>query len=59
LSLYELAGLYQRRQDFELAVKLVKRHLKLHLLWSSKVEVVQVQVQVWAVLIIAQIPHAL
>lgn len=57
LSLHALAGLYQRRWDFELAVKLVKRHLKLHLLWSSKAEVVQLQV--WAVLIIAQILHAL
>jgi DDE family transposase len=57
LSLHALAGLYQRRWDIELAVKLVKRHLKLHLIWSSKVEVVQLQV--WAVLIVAQILHAL
>ena len=36
---------------------MVKRHLKLHLIWSSK-SVVILQ-QVWAVLIIAQILHAL
>jgi hypothetical protein len=53
----EIAALYARRWDFELAVKTVKRHLKLHLLWSSKTTVVLQQV--WAVLIIAQILQAL
>ncbi len=57
LSLNEIANLYARRWDIELAVKTVKRHLKLHLLWSSKTEVILQQV--WAVLIIAQILQAL
>jgi hypothetical protein len=57
LSLYEIVNLYARRWDIELAVKTVKRHLKLHLLWSSKTVVILQQV--WAVLIIAQILQAL
>lgn len=57
LPLQEIVDLYARRWDFELAVKLVKRHLGLHLLWSCKQVVVQEQV--WAVLIIAQILQAL
>lgn len=57
LNMKEIANLYARRWDIELAIKTVKRHLKLHLLWSSKTEVI-VQ-QVWAVLIIAQILQAL
>ena len=57
LSIREIARLYARRWDFELAVKLVKRHLGLHLLWSAKPVVVQQQV--WATLCIAQILHAL
>lgn len=57
LSIREIARLYARRWDFELAVKLVKRHLGLHLFWSAKPVVVQQQV--WATLCIAQILHAL
>lgn len=57
LPLAEIARLYARRWDIEMAVKLVKRELGLHLLWSSKVNVVLQQV--WAVLIIAQIMQAL
>ena len=57
LPLHEVARLYARRWDFELAVKLVKRHLGLHLFWSAKPAVVQQQV--WATLCIAQILHAL
>ena len=57
LSPHEIARLYARRWDFELAVKLVKRHLGLPLLWSAKPVVVQQQV--WATLCIAQIVHAL
>jgi len=53
----EVARLYARRWDFELAVKLVKRHLGLHLFWSAKPVVVQQQV--WAALCVAQILHAL
>jgi hypothetical protein len=57
LPLREVARLYARRWDIELAVKLVKTHLGLHLLWSTKdVTIVQ---QVLAVLIISQILMAL
>lgn len=52
-----VARLYARRWDIELAFKLVKRHLGLHLLWSAKSDVLLHQV--WAVLTIAQIVHAL
>ena len=57
LSLRQIAGLYARRWDLELAFKLIKRSLGLHLLWSAK-DVIILQ-QVWAVLIIAQILQAL
>lgn len=57
LSIHQLAALYQYRWDFELAIKLVKRELKLHLLWSAKSIIIQHQL--WAVLIIAQILQAL
>jgi hypothetical protein len=56
LSLHDIAVLYARRWDIELAFKLVKRHLKLHLLWSAKEEIILQQV--WSVLIIAQVLHA-
>jgi hypothetical protein len=57
LPLGDLARLYARRWDLELAFKLVKRHLGLHLLWSAKTVVILHQV--WAVLIIAQVLQAL
>jgi hypothetical protein len=57
LSIHDIALLYARRWDIELAFKMVKRHLKLHLIWSAKQEVVLQQL--WAVLIIAQILHAI
>jgi len=57
LSIREIAELYARRWDIEMAVKVVKRDLKLHLLWSAKPVVVLHQV--WAVLLIAQIVQAL
>lgn len=57
LSLHDIAVLYARRWDIELAFKMVKRHLKLHLIWSGKPTVVLQQL--WAVLIIAQILHAI
>jgi transposase len=56
LSLHEIARLYARRWDIELAFKLIKRERGLHLLWSAKTIVVLQQV--WAVLIIAQILQA-
>ncbi len=53
LPLREIARLYARRWDVELAIKLVKRELGLHLFWSAKPEVVRAQV--WAAFAIAQI----
>lgn len=57
LSLREIATVYARRWDIELAFQTIKQHLGLHLLWSAKPVVIQQQV--WAVLIIAQILQAL
>jgi len=57
LSVHAIAVLYARRWDIELAFKLIKRELGLHLFWSAK-PVVLMQ-QVWAVLLISQILHAL
>jgi hypothetical protein len=57
LPMAEIARLYGRRWDFELAIKLVKRELGLHLVWSTKPAVIAQQL--WAVLCIAQILHAL
>lgn len=57
LSLRQVAQLYARRWDIELAFKTVKQHLGLHLMWSAK-PVVILQ-QLWAVLIISQILQAL
>jgi hypothetical protein len=54
---HAIAVLYARRWDIELAFKLIKRELGLHLFWSAK-PVVLLQ-QVWAVLLISQILHAL
>jgi hypothetical protein len=53
LPLREIARLYARRWDIEMAIKLVKRELGLHLFWSAKPEVVRAQV--WAAFAIAQI----
>jgi hypothetical protein len=57
LPILEIAKLYARRWDIELAVNLIKTHLGLHLLWSVK-EVTILQ-QVYAVLVISQILQAL
>lgn len=57
LPMADLARLYARRWDIELAFKTAKVHLKLGLLWAAR-ETVILQ-QVWAVLIIAQIVQAL
>ena len=57
LSVRQMTALYARRWDIELAVKLVKRELGLHLLWSAKPAVIHHQI--WAVLLIAQIVQAL
>lgn len=55
--LKDVATVYARRWDIEMAFKLIKRELGLHLFWSSKNEVVMQQV--WAVLTIAQILYGL
>lgn len=57
LPLAEVARLYARRWDIEMAVDLIKTELGLHLLWSAKLPVVLAQV--WAVLLIAQVLQAL
>jgi hypothetical protein len=53
----DLVQLYGRRWDIEMAVQLVKQHLRLGMLWSAKPAVILQQV--WAVLIIAQVLQAL
>jgi hypothetical protein len=57
LPLGEVARLYARRWDIELAFKTAKTDLGLHLLWSSKPIVILHQV--WAVLAVAQLLQAL
>src|SRR5258708_6206220 len=57
LPMTEIARLYARRWDIELAFLTLKRELGLHLIWSSKSVVVLAQV--WACLIIAQVMQAL
>lgn len=57
LPMLDIARLYARRWDFELAVNLIKTHLNLHIWWSAKDVVIQQQI--WGVLIISQILQAL
>ena len=57
LPVVDLARLYARRWDIELAFATAKVHLKLGLLWAAR-PVVLLQ-QVWAVLCLAQILQAL
>jgi hypothetical protein len=57
LNLHEIAVIYARRWDIEMAFKLIKRELNLHMFWSAKTAVILQQV--WAVLTIAQVLHAL
>jgi hypothetical protein len=57
LPLCEIARLYARRWDIELAFLTLKRELGLHLIWSSKSMVILAQV--WACLIIAQVLQAI
>jgi hypothetical protein len=57
LSLADVARLYARRWDIELAFCLLKEHLQVSQLWSAKWEVVQVQI--WAGLLLAQVFHGL
>jgi hypothetical protein len=57
LSLAEIAVLYARRWDIEMAIQLVKQHLGLRLWWSRNLAVVEQQL--WATLVIAQVLMAL
>jgi len=57
LTVADLARLYARRWDIELAFCLLKEHLHVGQLWSAKWAVVQVQI--WAALLVAQLFHGL
>src|SRR6266568_3431383 len=57
LSLADIARLYARRGDIELAFGVLKEHLQVSQLWSAKWEVVQVQI--WCALLLAQVFHGL
>lgn len=57
LSLADIAQLYARRWDIELAFCVLKEHLQLSQLWSAKWEVVQVQI--WCAVLLAQVFHGL
>lgn len=52
-SVHDIVQLYGRRWDVELAFKLIKRHLGMHLFWSGKSVVLKQQI--WATLTIAQV----
>lgn len=57
LPLHEVAHLYARRGDIEMAFQLIKQHLGLSLWWSTKDTIIHQQL--YAILIIAQIVQAL
>jgi hypothetical protein len=57
LPVREVARLYARRWDIELAFRVLKEHLQLSQLWSAKWEVLCVQI--WAGLLLAQLFHGL
>lgn len=57
LSLHDIVQLYARRWDIELAFKLLKCELGLHLWWGARPELVLIQL--WLALILAQLLHAL
>lgn len=57
LSVADIAQLYARRWDIELAFGVLKEHLHLGQLWSAKWAVVQVQI--WCGLLLAQLFHGL
>ena len=56
LPIVDIARLYARRWDIELAFRELKEHLKMRLLWSAKLGVIYQQI--WASLILAQLLHA-
>lgn len=57
LSLPEIAQLYARRWDIEMAFRLLKEYLGMSHWWSSKRELILMQI--WVVLILAHIVYAL
>jgi hypothetical protein len=57
LSLWQVAQLYARRWDIELAFRLLKDYLGMSHWWSSKQELILVQI--WVVLILSHIVYAL
>ncbi len=57
LSLHDSVQLYARRWDSELAFKLLKCELGLHIWWGARTELVLIQL--WMALILAQLLHAL
>lgn len=57
LPLAEVADLYARRWDIELAFCVLKEHLHASQLWSAKWSVLQVQI--WCALLLAQLFHGL
>lgn len=57
LPMQDIAQLYARRWDIELAFKLLKRELGLALWWGACPQLVLLQV--WVALIVAQLLHAL
>jgi hypothetical protein len=57
LCMRDIAQLYARRWDIELAFKLLKCELGLHLWWGARPELVLIQL--WLALILAQLLHAL
>jgi hypothetical protein len=57
LSLADIARLYARRWDIELAFGVLKEHLQVSQLWSAKWPVICVQI--WCALLLAQLFHGL
>ena len=57
LSIEQMAQLYARGFDIERAFLLLKQGLGIHLLWSSKPQVILAQV--WACVILAQVIQAI
>jgi Transposase DDE domain len=57
LSMTDIAQLYARRWDIELAFKLLKGELGLHIWWGARSELVLIQL--WLAFILAQLLHAL
>jgi len=57
ISLGDVAQLYVRRWDIEMAFRLLKEYLGMSHWWSSKQELILVQI--WVVLILSQIVYAL